>query len=227
MNYAKLSRRFWAYYFDSIIVSGVFSAILMFLKLLGINMSFEGVMEGDFSSLVEFYLIYFLIYLIYEVAFISSSLSSTPGKLILELEVVCSNSSFIKVFIRSLVKTIEMFPGLIIISGFIAVFNDKKQSLHDLSAGTFVTDADNRNQSFENKMNSEELYQEMKKKGIKTFSQQRALAEEMYGKTKKSSAKSFLSSPLIWLVLLGISIVISFIYSNSLASDIQNYLQFK
>lgn len=221
MNYAKLSRRFFAYYFDSIIVSGITSALLLFLKMFSLSISLEGLSKGDFSFFSKFYLLYLLLYLVYEVAFLVSPLSSTPGKLILELEVVSYNSSFIKVFIRSLVKVISTLPGLIFISGLVASFTEKKQSFHDMLAGTFVTDSDARNHSFSNKMDSPEFHAEMKKRGIKTFSQQQALAQEMFGKTKNSADKSFLVSPLLWIIVLIICVIIGFVYSGSLISELE------
>jgi len=221
MNYTRISRRFFAYYFDLLIVSGITSALLLFLKMFNLGLSLDGILEGDFSYFSKLTFLNLFIFVIYEVAFLISPLSSTPGKLILQLEVVSYNSSFIKVVIRSIVKAIDTLPGLIIISGLVAGFSDKKQSIHDMIAGTFVTDSDTRNQSFSNNMDSPEFHAEMKNRGIKTFSEQQALAQEMFGKTKNSTQKSFLASPLLWIIVLIISVVIGFIYSSTLTSELQ------
>ncbi len=223
MNYARLSRRFFAFYFDSLIVTGIVSALLLFLKIFDVGISFEGIMEGDFSFFSRYYILYFLIYLIYEVSFLASALSSTPGKIILGIEVVSYESSFIKVFIRSLVKVIGALPGLIYISGLVAAFNEKKQSIHDLLAKTFVTDLDSRNLSFSSNMDSAEFHEEMKKRGIKTFSQQQSLAEEMFGKASKAN-NNLLTSPLLWVIVLVISIVVGFVYTRTVTSEIQKLI---
>lgn len=223
MNYARLSRRFFSLYFDSLIVTGIISAFLLFLKIFDIGISFEGIMEGDFSFLSRYSILYLLIYLAFEVSFLTSALSATPGKIILGLEVVSYESSFLKVFIRSIVKVIGALSGLIYISGLVAAFNEKKQSIHDLLAKTFVTDLDSRNQSFSSNMDSAEFHEEMKKRGIKTFSQQQALAEEMFGKANKAN-NNLLRSPLLWVIVLVILIFVGFVYTRTVTYEIQKLL---
>lgn len=223
MNYAKLSRRFFAFYFDTLIVTGIVSVLLLLIKIFDLGISYEGILKGDFSYFSRYYILFSLIYLAYEVAFLTSALSSTPGKIILGLEVLSYESSFLKVFVRSIIKVIGALPGLIYISGLVAAFNEKKQSIHDLLAKTFVTDLDNRNQSFSSNMDSAEFHEEMIKRGIKTFSQQQALAEEMFGKASKANNNLF-NSPLLWVIVLGISIVVSFVYARSITYEVQKLI---
>lgn len=226
MNFSKLSKRFFAFYFDTIIVSSIVSVVLLLLKRFGTGISFENISKGDFSIFTKYFLLYFLVYLIYEIIFLSTNLSSTPGKIILEMEVVSYNSNFIKVFIRSVVKVIQSLPGLIFISGLVAAFSEKKQSIHDLLARTFVTDFDSRNRSALNKMDSTEFHEEMKKRGIKTYSEQQALIQELYGNPRKFTGKNLLKSPLPWILVLIISIIFNIIFTNSLISEMKSFLQF-
>lgn len=223
MNYARLSRRFFALYFDSCIVAGIVSTLLLFLKMFDIGISFEGILEGDFSYLSRYYALFFFVYLAYEIVFLISPLSSTPGKIILGQEVVSYESSFLKVIIRSIVKVIGAFSALIYISGLVAAFNEKKQSIHDLLAKTFVTDLDRSNRAFSSNMDSSEFHEEMKKRGIKTYSQQQALAEEMFGKARKAN-NNLLMNPLLWVIVLIISIVIGLVYSRTITSEIQKLI---
>jgi len=227
MNYSKISRRFFAYCFDTIIVYGIICVLLLFLKVLkifDISTYIENMLKGDFSFFTNYLLVCFLIYLAYEFIFLTSSLSSTPGKIILEMEVVSHKSSFTKVFIRSLVKVIQSLSCFIFISGLVAVFTEKKQTIHDLLAKTFVIDFDSRSQSLSNKMDSEAFHEEMKRRGIKTYSQQKALAEEMFGKSRKAINNSLLKAPLFWGIILILSIIIGGIYTNLVMSEIKNFL---
>jgi len=64
------------------------------------------------SFQLEVWAIYAVLFFIYEIVFVASSLSATPGKIILGIEIVSDRKSSIdKVIIRALVKFIgEMFP---------------------------------------------------------------------------------------------------------------------
>lgn len=227
MDYSKISRRFFAFYFDSIIVSGIVFTTLLILKLFNIGISYEGILKRDFSSIYKISFLYFIVFLVYEVIFLTSNLSSTPGKIILGMEVVSRQSSFLKVLIRVVVKAIATLPGIVIISGLVAVFSDQKQSIHDILAGTYVTDFNIRRQSYSNKMDSPEFHEEMKKRGIKTYSEQQALAQEMFGKFGKFGNNSILKTPIIWVIILLLSIFTLILYTNSVASELQSILQLK
>ena len=198
--------------------------VILVLRMNGTSIfPVEEIIEGKFSALSEFYLIYAVIYLIYEVGFLSSNLSATPGKIIMEMEVACTNANFLKVFIRSIIKFISTVTGLYIIFFTIAIFSEKKQSVHDLLASSFVIDKEKSNQGgidlTQDITKTEAFYEEMKNRGIKTFSEQKALAEEMYGKANKSSKSSILSSSFIWVLVLVISIGFSVIGGKVLVTD--------
>jgi len=224
MSYSKISRRFFAYLFDTIIVSGIACTLLLILKLLNIfdiRSVAENIVNGDFSFFVNYYILCFLIYLVYEVVFLISNLSSTPGKIILDMEIVSYKSSFLKVFIRAIVKVIESLTCLVLISGLVAVFTEKKQSIHDLLANTFVVDFDRKSHHLPSRMDSEEFHEEMKRRGIKTYSEQKALAQELFGNSKKTNIGTILSSPLLWVIVLVVSLIISTIYSNLIVYQIK------
>ncbi len=223
MNYSELSRRFWAFFFDSIIVSGIYYGLLMILRMSGITtFSLQDLIESNFSVFAYFYISYGLFYIVYEIGFLSSNLSATPGKIILEMEVVCTNASFYKVLLRSLVKVISILTGLYIILFTIAVFNEYNQTAHDLLSGCFVIDVDNKKYSTD-LVKSKYLYDEMKNRELKTYSEQKALAEEIYGKPNKST--NILSSSFVWILVLFISIASVLIYTKTIYSDAKNYFE--
>lgn len=222
MNFSELSRRFWAFFFDSLIISGIYYGVLLILRMSGNTiLHIENLMKSDFSALANLYISYGLFYVIYEVIFLSSNLSATPGKIIMEMEVVCANSSFFKVLLRSLVKAISSLTGLHIILFTIAIFNEKKQAVHDLLSGSFVIDVDNTKHSLD-LANSKDLHNEMKNRGLKTFSEQKALAEEMYGKSNKST--NILASSFVWILVLVIAIALSLVYTRIIYSDVKSYI---
>lgn len=224
MNYSAISRRFWAMFFDNCIISGIFFGLALLLKTFGVSiLSLEEMAFGDMSGMLRFYLLYVIVFFAYEVGFLSSSLSATPGKIIMEMEVACANASFLKVIIRSLIKLISNLTGLAIIFYSIALFNDKKQALHDLIAGSFVIDRESSSNAMDfanEQAKKEALFEEMKSRGMRTFSEQKALEEEMYGKTKKSPINQILSGPFIWIVILVISFAVNIFGSRALVSDL-------
>lgn len=197
MNFSAVSRRFWALTFDYIIIGSIMYVVILVLRMNGTSIfPVEEIIEGKFSALSKFYLIYAMIYLIYEIGFLSSNLSATPGKIIMDMEVACTNANILKVFIRSLIKLISSVTGLYIIFFTIAIFNEKKQSVHDLFAGSFVIDKEKTNSG------GIDLTQDISK--TEAF---------------KSSKSSILSSSLIWVLVLVISIGFSVIGGKVLVSD--------
>ncbi|OPZ90282.1 MAG: RDD family protein [Firmicutes bacterium ADurb.Bin419] len=223
MNFSGLPRRFWAYFFDLIILSGIYYGLLLLLRMAGIDLlRVKDLVKNDYSFLLNLYISFGIFFVIYEVIFLSSNLSATPGKLIMEMEVVCTNANLYKVLIRSLVKAISSLTGLYIILFTIAAFNDKKQATHDLLSGSFVIDAENSKYS-QDVSKSEEIYLEMKNRGLRTFSEQKALTEEMYGKSNKST--NTLSNPLVWILVLVISIAINLLYTKIIYSEVKSYLE--
>lgn len=222
MNVSGLLRRFFAWWlFDSWIVAGLLFGLIMFLELLGVGASFEeltlGLLDNDFGVLADFYLIYAVLYLIYEICFVVSPLSATPGKLILGIEVVSdSKSSIVKAVLRCLVKLPAVLISPInIIYIIIGVVSSKRQSLHDKIAGTYVVYKKTNNHSSK-RINSAELFEEMKRRGLRTYSEQVALAEELYGSGRKKSKKSgsygwiglaFLAAALIFIGIFYVQLI--------------------
>lgn len=199
MNIGKLFKRFWAYCFDSVIVFSIFWIMLFIIITLsgysGINFFVEAthkILTSEISLsllmrqayiLVIFYLIYGLLYLIYEISFLSSKLSATPGKLLLHLEVVCYNkSSFKKILIRSLLKVAAiLIPPLTLAFFIFSSFNKTKQSLHDKLSNTCVIAKNNSRYAANPQMTLEEFFEEMKSRGLRLYSEQKALSQEIYG----------------------------------------------
>lgn len=221
MNISKLFRRFWAYYFDNIIVAGIYAGILIVLKMFGVSISLQGVLEQNYTDLVTFYLTYGLLFLVYEISFLCSSLSATPGKLILGLEVVCYNQgSLFKVFIRSLVKVIATLISFVpFIFFLIAAFTENKQSPHDIIASTLVV---RKNNAASKKINNINLIEEMQKRGINTYSEQLALASELNGTSKNTASASY---SWLGLLILVIAIFCSVSFITLSFSDFINYAQ--
>lgn len=193
MSISKLSRRFTAYYFDNNIVVGIYSGILLIIKYaLNMDIPIYRLFEGDFTAWSVYILSYGLLYLIYEVFFLSLKVSATPGKMIMRLEIVSDNgSSFFRVLLRSLVKVIAIMTIILpYIFYLLAAFSEKKQTIHDKIAGTFVIKK-NVSRSSSKEIDVEELFEEMKRRGYRTYSEQKALTEELYGSGNNSSGSSY------------------------------------
>lgn len=204
MNIGKLFKRFWAYCLDVVIVFGIYWVILFLIKILigyngvtVLNVLLEeaykipslefstSVLRGQAYNLILLYLVYGLLYLIYEISFLSSKLSATPGKLVLGLEVVCyNNSTFQKILIRSLLKiTTTLIIPLNLLIFILTSFNKTKQSLHDKLSNTCVVTKDKSTKYGTNpQMTLEEFFEEMKSRGLRMYSEQRALSQEIYGR---------------------------------------------
>jgi len=142
-------------------------------------------LKGQAISLIILYLIYGLVYLIYETSFLSSKFSATPGKIILGIEVVCySKSNFSKILIRSLLKiTAILLPPFTLLLFILSAFSKTKQSLYDKLSNTYVVNKDNSKKYGTNpEMTLEEFFEEMKSRGLRMYSEQRALSQEIYGR---------------------------------------------
>lgn len=226
MNISGLFRRFWAYYFDTIIVGGIFSVVCLVLRMFGIDamiLYFQGFLEQDYSMLAIIFLTYALVFFIYEAAFLSSRLSATPGKLILGLEVIGEKVSIFKVLIRSFIKsiaTMTSIPAFILF--LIAASNEKRQSLHDMMAGTYVVSNKSKKGSVSRRINNEELFEEMRRRGLKTYSEQVALANELYGGGRKVTT-SGTSYAWVGIMILVISLVCTFSYATLYTKDLVEY----
>lgn len=230
MSVSGVLRRYFALLLDSLILAGLYFGLIMALDILGIGISLDVIIErsinisqGRFninSDLFNgyYYFWFLMLFLIYEIGFVASGLSATPGKLILGIEVVSdSKSSIVKVILRALVKLpAVVVPPISIIYIVIALVSGKRQSLHDKVAKTYVV-YKKTSKNYSNKINTQELFEEMKRRGLRTYSEQLALAEELYGTSRKKSKKSG-SYGWIGLVLL----IVAFIF---LGIFIQKYIR--
>lgn len=242
MNLSNLFKRFWAYIFDLITVFGIYLGILLIIKILfnqnltvdlikeihnlaSKGISLEAIKES--AHYIElFYLSYGFLFLLYEIVFLSSELSSTPGKLLLSLEVACFKKvSFLKVFTRALVKVITtLIPLLPFFSYLFAVFTKTKQSIHDKMAFTYVISIQKTSQfGSKPKMTKEEFFEEMKSRGMTLYSEQKALADEIYGSKIAELNKSRSKGKFVGVVVFLISITLSLSFVSFSYSDLQNY----
>lgn len=228
MNIGKLFKRFWAYCFDLIMVCGIYWGILFLIRILSnYNIISEVVKEvhkilsseisiGQAYYSLTFYLSYGLLFLIYEISFLSSKLSATIGKLTLGLEVVCYNGfDFQKILIRSLLKVTTMLIPPLTLSLFIfSAFSKTKQSLYDKWSNTCVITKDNSKIYGSNpQMTLEEFFEEMKSRGLRLYSEQQALSEEIYGSPiplgqtyNKPASSHSMFGVLVVFILIAISV---------------------
>ncbi len=243
MNISKLFRRFWSYCFDIIIVCGIYSGILLLTKVLDINNTLNKALQGFHTLLSKgissellnqqayyialFFLSYGLLFLAYEITFLSSKLSGTPGKLILGVEVGCSDKvSFYKVLVRSLIKVLTtLFIPLALVSFIASAFSQTKQSLHDRIAHTYVTVLNNPNRGTDPNMTLEEFFAEMTSRGLRMYSEQLALAEEIYGSHIIEPDKTSTRASVIGVLALVLSIILNLSFISYSYSDIENYVE--
>jgi len=181
-----------------------------------------GVLMGQVHNIAILSLIFSLIYLIYEISFLSSKLSATPGKLISGLEVVCyEKSNFQKIIIRSLIKAIAiLIPPLAILLFIISALSKTKQSLHDKLSNTCVIENNQKNGT-NPQMTLEEFFEEMKSRGLRMYSEQRALAQEIYGTPVPLARYSY--QPASRHTLIGVFSVFVLVFSIALSISFAFY----
>ena len=234
MNISKLFKRFLAYCFDAVIVLCIHFGIIFLIKILSSNNGItilpekinriaasNNLLDALLSNayyIVLFYLLYGLLFLIYELSFLSTKLSATPGKLVLGLEVACySGSDFRKLLIRSLLKvTAILITPLAILLFIVSAFSKTKQSLYDKLSKTCVITKDTRKIRGTNpQMTLEEFFEEMKSRGLRMYSEQKALSEEIYGSPIPLSQvyyrqASFRSMFGVLILIISIGLSVSF-----------------
>ncbi|AUG57394.1 MAG TPA: RDD family protein [Ruminiclostridium sp.] len=223
MEVGKLSKRVWAYLFDIIIVTGIYAGILVVLHALGKDIPIKGVIERNPNDLALMYLTFGLLYLFYEVAFLSSNFSTTPGKLILNLQVIsCKKSTIFDALIRSCIKVVATLTQIVPVIFFIlSIFTANKQAVHDIAADTIVMQRKKRRVvRTTNRDPSVDLFEEMKRRGLKTYSEQVALAKELnlYKGKKQAATPSY-----AWLgvLIFVFSIVCAMFFVSFFYSDIK------
>lgn len=128
--YAGLGIRTLATFIDLIIIAG----LMLIPELLFFSFNFHNI---DFNSYR--FLMFLLIWIVYNVAFESTKSQATPGKRIFKLKIIDlygNRMSIVRTFFRCLVVFISIAPiGL----GIWYISTDpKKQGWHDLIAGTYV-----------------------------------------------------------------------------------------
>lgn len=140
-KFAGFGQRLGALLIDSLIIF-IFVAICIRI-LANSNLHFS---EMDGSSIIGIILMYFLglplLGIIYQSAFECSKFQGTPGKIAIGIKVVTkqgSRVSFFQAFIRNLGKIIS--SSILYIGFLIALFNDEKQTLHDMMSSTYVISA--------------------------------------------------------------------------------------
>jgi uncharacterized RDD family membrane protein YckC len=133
-QYASFGIRLVASIIDNLIV-------IVPAFIIGGLIGFWGVLTGDPESMyvLKAQFVGFILNILYEALFLSSSWQATPGKRLMGLKVVDVNFqpiSFWKAAGRSLGKIVST---VILYIGFImAAFTKNKQALHDIMSGTYV-----------------------------------------------------------------------------------------
>lgn len=220
MEVSKLSKRIFAYLFDIIIVIGIYAGILIILHMFGKDIPIEGVLEKNPNDLALVYLTFGLVYLFYEVFFLSTNFSSTPGKLIFNIQIIsCKKSSIFDALIRSTIKVIATLTQIVpVIFLIISIFTANKQAVHDIAADTIVMQKKRtviRSRNVDPNVN---LFEEMKKRGLKTYSEQVELAKELncYKGTSSASKSSYAwLGVLIFVFSIGCGVFfVSFFYAD-------------
>jgi uncharacterized RDD family membrane protein YckC len=118
MNYAPIWRRAAAAIIDGIILSAISTLCV------------RSVLLFPFAFIVHFF---------YRPIFESSNVRATPGKYLAEISVCRSNGDKLSIKDAYIRYFSSWISALILgIGYFIALFNDKKQTLHDIMADTIV-----------------------------------------------------------------------------------------
>lgn len=151
IKYATVGRRFAAFILDTIIV-GVFINYMIhpLIEVLGIeqnvsvtiingNKSFLGLMDYIKGPAMLTEGIRFVITVCYHTWFEANRNMGSPGKMVMGIVVTNTegnNLNYAKAFMRNACK---LFSNMIAFCGYLfALFTSKKQTLHDLIAGTVV-----------------------------------------------------------------------------------------
>ena len=101
-----------------------------------------------------------------------------------------------------------LFP-LVLISFIVSAYSKKKQSLHDRVANTYVAVLNAPNHGTNPTMTLEEFFEEMTSRGLRMYSEQLALAEEIYGSRIIEPDNANTTSSAIGVLALVISIILN------------------
>ncbi|NLW89191.1 MAG: RDD family protein [Clostridiaceae bacterium] len=139
---APYIRRFFALLFDVIISVSLFMGIAMFIRRMLLPFPIEEFFAFNDEALLRVYLYFAAFYFVYVFLF-SALLSSSPGKILVNIdEEYYRGHSFLNLFLRSLIKTITVLlgPVMMMVSLVVALMGKSHHTLHDLAARTRVTE---------------------------------------------------------------------------------------
>jgi uncharacterized RDD family membrane protein YckC len=142
MDDTPILRRFIALVFDLFIAISMFCGIILLVQYLEFEFPIKEFVNRDREVMFKAYLLFAGFYLLYEL-FFSALLSTTPGKITVNAEdEYYRGHTFVNVFIRSLLKTITVMLGplMMAISLVVALTRKSSQVIHDLAARTRVTE---------------------------------------------------------------------------------------
>lgn len=140
MRDAPFIRRFVALILDLIISTGFLAGVLYFLEKFLIYDMVRPFLNADPDTYLYVYLLFLIVFFIYDLLS-TALLRSTPGKIIMSVETTIRvGFSFIRLFFRSLVKTITVAiaPIGIPISLIFAALRNSSELFHDLVGKTQV-----------------------------------------------------------------------------------------
>lgn len=127
MPYASILNRFIAAFIDGIIVAVALTIILKIISLIVI------------PSMALVYIVWILVVWAYFAYLESSPKQATIGKIIMKMKVIDEQGNRLTQKQAAIRSGMRLVSGFIFCIGFImALFNDKKQTLHDQVAHTYV-----------------------------------------------------------------------------------------
>lgn len=152
--YTGIWRRIVAFVIDMVLVIGLFvitvyafdalfnisqnNILFSFLASIGYRSFFTLLQEYKFV-LLYYFGIFSALGISYTIFFLKSSISTTPGKLILGLEVSFHKKNIYYIFLRSLIKILLVASILGIGIEFLFMYIDKKgRTVHDFAAGSEI-----------------------------------------------------------------------------------------
>lgn len=154
LMYTGIWRRVVAFIIDTIILIGLFivatfsintilaipqeKTLFSFCALIGYQ-SFDGLLKEYNSYLLLYVGIGSILWLLYEIFFLQSRLSATPGKLFLGIEVSYNKKVFYLIVIRALLKFLLIFMVFGMVIEFLVMYlNKDRRTIHDFVTGTQI-----------------------------------------------------------------------------------------
>lgn len=126
------------YAFDALFNISQDNSLFSFLASISYQSFFRLLLEYKFV-LLYYFGIFSGLGILYTIFFLNSSISATPGKLILGLEVSFHKKNIYYIFLRSLLKILFVASILGIIIEFLFMYIDKKgRTVHDIVAGSEI-----------------------------------------------------------------------------------------